>query len=159
MEEFERMREYVISRLPRLVFLDGREITEEERRECERNKDELARALEEKIEEKKKKEGMTSFWNAEMRYKAFKEEEKKKCELDRERETRTRKIQSKRMFERPKRLLREGFDPLPENTDAILQVNEGKYEFTLGGEDQDNDADENTIILRYKYRNISIRLW
>ena len=54
MEEFERMREYVISRLPRLVFLDGREITEEERRECERNKDELARALEEKIEEKKR---------------------------------------------------------------------------------------------------------
>ena len=148
MEEFERMREYVISRLPRLVFLDGREITEEERRACERNKDELARALEEKIEEKKKKEGMTSFWNAEMRYKAFKEEEKKKCELDRERETRTRKIQSKRMFERPKRLLREGFDPIPENIDAILQVNEGKYEFTLGGEDQDNDADENTIILR-----------
>jgi len=147
MEEFERMREYVISRLPRLVFLDGREITEEERRECERNKDELARALEEKIEEKKK-EGMTSFWNAEMRYKAFKEEENKKCELDRARETRTRKIQSKRMFERPKRLLREGFDPLPENTDTILQVNEGKYEFTLGGEDQDNDADENTIILR-----------
>ena len=56
MEEFERMREYVISRLPRLVFLDGREITEEERRECERNKDELARALEEKIEEKKKRD-------------------------------------------------------------------------------------------------------
>ena len=45
MEEFERMREYVISRLPRLVFLDGREITEEERRECERNKDELAMGI------------------------------------------------------------------------------------------------------------------
>ena len=46
-----------------------------------------------------------------------------------------------------------------ENTDTILQVNEGKYEFTLGGEDQDNDADENTIILRVQIPNISIRLW
>ena len=68
----------MISRLPRLVFLDGREITEEERRECERNKDRLALGesnIGRRRSKKKKKEGMTSFWNAEMRYKAFKEEE------------------------------------------------------------------------------------
>ena len=36
LEEFERLREYVIGCLPGLAVLDGKEITEEERRECAR---------------------------------------------------------------------------------------------------------------------------
>lgn len=148
-EEFERLREYVICALPGLMFLDGREITEEERRACEKEKDEIAEALKAKIEEKEREGESTSCaWNAEARYEAFLEEERTKNIRAEDKETSSRKIHSKRTFERPKKPPREGFDKLPENTDAILQVNEGKYEFTLGGEGEDPDADANTIILR-----------
>jgi len=153
LEEFERLREYVIGCLPGLAVLDGKEITEEERRECAREKDEIVKALKAKIEEKKKEEEEASgstgcAWNAKTRYESFLEEERTKNNREEEKETSSRKIQSKRTFERPKKPPREGFDELPENTDAILQVNEGKYEFTLGSEGEDIDADANTIILR-----------
>ncbi|CAL6440879.1 unnamed protein product [Bathycoccus prasinos] len=154
LEEFERLREYVIGCLPGLAVLDGKEITEEERRECAREKGEIVKALKAKIEEKKKEEekkasGSTGCaWNAKTRYESFLEEERTKNNREEEKETSSRKIQSKRTFERPKKPPREGFDELPENTDAILQVNEGKYEFKLGSEGEDIDADANTIILR-----------
>ena len=82
LEEFERLREYVIGCLPGLAVLDGKEITEEERRECAREKDEIVEALKAKIEEKKKKEeasGSTGCaWNAKTRYESFLEEERTK---------------------------------------------------------------------------------
>ena len=148
LEEFERLREYVIGCLPGLAVLDGKEITEEERRECAREKNEIVEALKAKIEEKKASGSTGCAWNAKTRYESFLEEERTKNNREEEKETSSRKIQSKRTFERPKKPPREGFDELPENTDAILQVNEGKYEFTLGSEGEDIDADANTIILR-----------
>ena len=130
-----------------LEVLDGKEITEEERRECAREKDEIVEALKAKIEEKKASGSTGCAWNAKTRYESFLEEERTKNNREEEKETSSRKIQSKRTFERPKKPPREGFDELPENTDAILQVNEGKYEFTLGSEGEDIDADANSIIL------------
>ena len=64
LEEFERLREYVIGCLPGLAVLDGKEITEEKRRESARDKDEIVEALKAKIEEKRASGSTGCAWNA-----------------------------------------------------------------------------------------------
>ena len=118
-----------------------------------KEKNEIDEALKAKIEEKKASGSTGCAWNAKTRYESFLEEERTKNNREEEKETSSRKIQSKRTFERPKKPPREGFDELPENTDAILQVNEGKYEFTLGSEGEDIDADVNLSQFNWKRIN------
>jgi len=145
---------FVVSVLTQLVSLDGVEITYEERVEAVGESTSLERELREEIlkrtKEKTNKNDNDSdnnnkedkTWSAEKRYALFLKERSDKNANEQEHEM-ERKIHGKKTFEREKKPPREGFDALPENTDALLQVNEGKYDFIF-----ENDDLEDEIVLR-----------
>ena len=82
--------------LARVSSSRRKEITEEKRRECARDKDEIVEALKAKIEEKRASGSTGCAWNAKTRYESFLEEERTKNNREEEKETSSRKIQSKR---------------------------------------------------------------
>ena len=154
MLEWGRCRMFVVSVLTQLVSLDGVEITYEERVEAVGESTILERELREEIlkrtKEKTNKNDNDSdnnnkedkTWSAEKRYALFLKERSDKNANEQEHEM-ERKIHGKKTFEREKKPPREGFDALPENTDALLQVSEGKYDFIF-----ENDDLEDEIVLR-----------